>query len=104
MNNPSGLVPMEFNVLLKKIEVEQRTKGGLFIPEEHRERLQWREQRAKVISVSPSAFTFDGKAPRVEPGDEVIIARNAGGEVTGLDGETYHIVKDQDVIARVAHV
>lgn len=101
-DNPSGLTPMEFNVILKKTDVDQKTKGGLLLPDEHRDRMQWREQRAKVISVSPSAFSFDADAPRVAPGDEVIIARNAGGEVTGLDGETYHIVKDQDIIAQVA--
>lgn len=102
MQNECGLVPMEFNVIVKKIDVEQRTKGGLFLPDDHRDRMQWREQRARVVSVSPSAFTFEANAPRVEPGDEVVIAKNAGGEVTGLDGEPYHIVKDTDIIARVA--
>lgn len=104
MDNPSGLEPMEFNVIVRKIDVESKTKGGLILADDYRDRLQWREQRARVVSVSRSAFTFEANAPRVAPGDEVVIAKNAGGAVTGLDGVEYTIVKDQDIIARVPHV
>jgi chaperonin GroES len=97
--NPSGIEPLEFNVLVRQRETEKRTKGGLLLPDEHHERQQWAEVRATVIAMSPRAFDDLGTAPDI--GDEVIIAKHAGAVVEGVDGVEYRIIKDKDVVAKV---
>jgi len=99
--NPSGIEPVEHNVLVRQVEVEKKTKGGLILIDDTAEKKQWAEQRATVIAVSPYAFEDYEKAA-VGVGDLVIIARHAGGIVTGDDGVEYRMVKDKDIIARVA--
>jgi len=99
--NPSGIKPLEYGVLVKQIEVEARTKGGLILPDEQRDRQQWAEQRARVIAVSPDAFAEFNS--RVEPGEMVIIAKHAGGVVKGDDGEEYRIIKDRDILGVMRH-
>ena len=98
--NPSGIEPLEFNVLVKQRETEKRTKGGLLLPDDHHERQQWAEIRASVVAISPRAFEDLGASCSV--GDEVIIAKHAGAVVEGIDGVEYRIVKDKDVVAKVA--
>ena len=99
--NPSGLTPLEYNLIVKPEKVEEKTKGGLIMPDAHTDKLQWKEQRARVVAVSPVAFGFEPGAPAAEPGDMILIAEYAGGEVTGEDGEKYRIIKDKDVLALI---
>lgn len=99
--NPSGIEPCEHNLLVKQNKVEERTKGGLIIPEQQREREQWAETDCVVIAISPYAFEdYEKVAPNVS--DRIIIRRHAGERVEGKDGEEYRIIKDKDVIARYA--
>lgn len=100
--NPSGLEPLEYNLIVKPVKVEEKTAGGLIMPDTHTDKLQWKEQRAKVVAVSRIAFNYESCAPVVRRGDMILMAEYAGGEVTGLDGEKYRIIKDKDVLARIA--
>lgn len=100
--NTSGIEPMEYNVIVKPYVVPEQTKGGLFLPQDHHERVQWAETRGTVVAVSPVAFTFEPGAPTVEPGDEIMHARHAGVLIKGTDEVEYRVVKDKDVIGRVA--
>ncbi|QDP58765.1 MAG: putative chaperonin 10 Kd subunit [Prokaryotic dsDNA virus sp.] len=97
--NPSGINPMEYNVLVKPKTVENRTSGGLYIPDEAVDQQQWAETRATVVAVSADAFNAFGD--RATPGDEVIFAKNAGRMVKGVDGVEYKLVKDKDIVAKV---
>lgn len=102
-NNPSGIEPYEHNVLVKQEKVEARTKGGMWLPEQHVEREQHAATKCKVIALSPYAFEdYEQAKPNVA--DTVIIARHAGRVVEGLDGEEYRLVKDADIIGRYAEV
>lgn len=97
--NPSGITPLEYNVLVQPQKVEERTSGGLWKPEEYRDREQWGETRAKVVAVSPLAFNYEREAPKPGVGDLVIFAKSAGTMVEGADGEEYRLIKDKDVLA-----
>lgn len=99
MQNPSGLTPLEFNVLVRPKKVEERTKGGVFMPDAVREKEQVAGIEGEVIAVSETAFTFEQNAPRAAPGDHVVFAKYAGMRVKGMDGEDYLILKDKDVSA-----
>lgn len=100
--NPSGIEPMEYNVIVEPYRVPEQTKGGVFFPQEHHEKVQWAETRGTVIAVSPTAFTFEPGAPTVQPGDEVMFSRHAGSLIKGMDEREYRVVKDKDIIGRIA--
>lgn len=99
--NASGIEPVEYNLLIKQAEVPKQTKGGLLLPDEHHERVQWAETRATIVAMSPLAFNFEVGAPKPKVGEMVIIAKHSGVEVVGDDEQKYRIIKDKDVIAVV---
>lgn len=109
--NPSGISPTEFNLVVLPEEVKQVTAGGIHLPDEHRDRLQGASIRATVVAVSPLAFTYNdaagspprsglyGVMPIPAPGQTVLLAKYGGLEVEGRDRLKYRIVKDKDVLA-----
>jgi chaperonin GroES len=104
MTNPSGVYPTEYKVLIRPIEVDQKTKGGIIIPDETKERDQFAQMRGVLVAVSPLAFTYDdwkdAKPPKV--GDEVLFAKYAGAVVDGKDGKKYRLTNDKDIAAVLA--
>ena len=79
--NQSGITPSEFKVLVKPDKVEEKTKGGIIIPETERDTQQHAATQGVLIAASPLAFTFadwpkDAKTPQV--GDSVIFPRYVG--------------------------
>ena len=101
MNNTSGITPIEYRVLVLPDAVAEKTKGGVILPDLHKDRLQWAEERATVVAVSDKAFCKEPGMLAPAPGDKVLIARHAGGEVEGADGVKYRLVNDDDVKAIV---
>lgn len=99
--NPSGIEPSEFNVLVLPKKVEDKSKGGIILPDETKDRDQFAQMHGELVAVSPVAFTYadwnGAKPPR--PGDHVLFAKYSGAKVTGKDGIEYRIVKDKDVAA-----
>lgn len=97
--NKSGIQPTEFNVLIKPKAVDEKTKGGIIIPDESKDREQFAQMEGELIAISPLAFTYDewktGKPPKI--GDRVLFAKFAGAKVTGKDGIDYRLCKDKDV-------
>ena len=91
------LNPLADRVVLKMVEVEETTKGGLILTGNAKEK----PSVAEVISVGPGG-TVDGKTVTmtVKPGDKVITDKYAGTKVT-LEDEEYIIVKQGDILAIV---
>jgi chaperonin GroES len=87
------LVPLGDRVVLKQLAAESKTKSGIVLPGQEKEK----PQQAEVVAVGPG--TEEVKM-EVKKGDEVIYAKYAGTEVK-LDSETYIIVKQQDILAVV---
>ncbi len=88
--------PLGNRVLLKRLEAEEVTKGGILLPDSAKKK----QEEAEVIAVGPGKKDKDGNlvAPSVQPGDIVIMQKYAGQEVT-LDDVEYVIVKADDLIA-----
>jgi chaperonin GroES len=104
MTNPSGILPTEYKALVKPIKVDEKTKGGIILPDEHKDREQFAQMQGILIAVSPLAFTYAdrsdwGDAERPKPGDRVMFAKFAGAAVKGKDGEDYRIINDKDISA-----
>jgi len=87
------LVPLRDRVVLKQLVAESKTKSGIVLPGQEKEK----PQQAEVVAVGPG--TEEVKM-EVKKGDEVIYAKYAGTEVK-LDDDTYIIVKQQDILAVV---
>ena len=91
------LVPLGDRVVLKHLEAEEKTKSGIVLAGQAKEK----PQEAEVIAVGPGG-AIDGKEVKMEVavGAKVIYQKYAGTEVK-LDGEEYVIVKQSDILAVV---
>ena len=91
------LKPLADRVVLKQIEEEEKTKGGIILTSAGQEKPQVYE----VIVVGPGGF-IDGQEVEmeVEAGDKVLMGKYAGTTVK-LDGEEYTIVRQSDILAIV---
>jgi len=88
--------PLEDRVVVKPNTEEERTKGGIVLPDTAKER----PQEGEVIAVGPGKLLENGqRAPvDVKPGDKVIFAKYGGTEVK-IDGEEYIILRQSDILA-----
>lgn len=106
MKNTSGIAPTEYKVLIEPVAVEEKTKGGIFLPDEHKDRAQFAQMEGTLVALAPLAFTYDkwegieDQKPKV--GDRVLFAKFAGFSYKGKDGKDYRVVNDKDVSAVLA--
>ena len=91
------LEPLGDRVVVKAIEREEVTKGGIVLPDTVKEK----PQEGKVIAVGPGKLTDEGKriAMDVKVGDIVIYAKYAGMEFK-LDDEELMILRESDILAK----
>lgn len=91
------LQPLGDRVVLKVIEREEITKGGLILPDTAKEK----PQEGEVIAVGPGRLDDSGKrvALEVKPGDKVIFARYAGTEIK-IDNQEVVILRESDILAK----
>jgi len=89
--------PLGDRVVIKNIETEETTKGGILLTSASKEK----PQMAEVIAVGPGGMV-DGKevTMNVKPGQKVIYSKYAGTEVK-LDGDEIIIVRQSDILATV---
>ena len=87
--------PLGDRVLVKRVEEEQKTKGGIIIPDTAKEK----PQEGEVIAVGPGARDENGKvqALDVKPGDRILFGKWSGTEVK-LNGEDLLIMKESDIL------
>jgi chaperonin GroES len=88
--------PLYDRVLVKRLDPEERSGGGLFLPESAKEK----PQQAQVIAVGDGRRTKSGTivALTVKPGDRVLFGKYAGDEVK-LEGEDHIILREEDILA-----
>ena len=88
--------PLHDRVLLKRKNEEERTAGGLYIPDSAKEKAT----QAIVVAVGKGRVLDDGSiaAPKVKPGDTVLFGKYAGTEIK-FDGEEHLIMREEDLIA-----
>lgn len=90
-----NIKPLGTRVLLKEIESEETTKGGIVLPSNAKEK----PYMAEVVEIGPGEVK-DGKEIKmvVKKGDRVLYSKYAGTEVK-LDNEKYLLVKQDDILA-----
>jgi chaperonin GroES len=90
--------PLDDRVLIKQSQAEEKTTGGIVLPDTAKEK----PQRGKVMAVGPGKLLESGKrsAMSLKKGDEVFYAKYAGAEIK-IEGAPYVIVKESDVLAVV---
>jgi chaperonin GroES len=88
--------PLHDRILVRRVEEEEKTKGGIIIPDTAKEK----PQEAIAVAVGNGRVTDDGKVIPLEvtAGSRVLIGKYAGTEVT-LDGEEHLIIREDDVLA-----
>ena len=87
--------PLHDRVLVRRIEGDEKTKGGLIIPDSAKEK----PAEGEVMAVGEGARRDSGEliAPAVKAGDRVLFGKWSGSEVT-LDGQEYLIMKETDIL------
>ena len=87
--------PLGDRVVVRRVKEEQKTAGGIIIPETAQEK----PQEGEIIAVGPGALDDNGKRvpPEVKPGDFVLFGKWSGTEVK-IDGVEYLIMKESDIM------
>lgn len=89
--------PVEYKVLVLPEVVESKTEGGIYLPEQAKEKNQIAQCKAQVIAIGGNAFEeWKGAIPQV--GDTVYIAKYAG-YLIDRDGKQYRLINDKDIAA-----
>jgi len=97
-----GITPLEYKVLVRPVEAETKTKGGIYLPDQTVERDAHASMEGEVAAVSPLAFTYEEwpkGARKPTAGDKVVFARYSGITVKGDDGVDYRLMNDKDIVA-----
>ncbi|MBI3271135.1 MAG: co-chaperone GroES [Planctomycetes bacterium] len=92
-----NLRPLDDRVVIKALEAETKTKGGIVLPDTAKEK----PQKGEVIAVGEGKLLDNGKrvTPILKKGDKVLFGRYAGTEIK-IDGTEFTIMKESEVLAR----
>ena len=90
--------PLHDRIILKRVKEEEKTKGGIIIPDTAKEK----PVEGEVVAVGAGKVLEDGKRipPQVKAGDRVLFGKYSGTEIK-IDGEEHLIMREDDVIAIV---
>jgi chaperonin GroES len=88
--------PLHDRIIVKRLEEEEKTKGGIIIPDTAKEK----PIEGKVIAVGDGKIKEDGTkiSMEIKKGDRVLFAKYGGTEIK-IDGEEYLMMKEDDVLA-----
>ena len=91
----SKIQPLGDRVLVEPLEAEEKTSGGIVIPDTAKEK----QQRGKIVAVGKGRVTEEGKLTPLEVrvNDQVLFGRYAGSEVK-IGGVEYLIIKEDDIL------
>jgi chaperonin GroES len=90
-----NLRPMQDRIIVKRLEEETKTAGGILIPDTAKEK----PQQGEVVAVGKGKVTEDGKVLPldVKVGDKVLFGKYAGTEIK-LEGQDYLIMREDDIL------
>ena len=94
-----NIQPLHDRVIVKRVEEEGKTKGGIIIPDTAKEK----PQEGLVIAVGSGRIEEEGKKKvplEVKKGDRVLFSKYAGTEIN-IEGEEHLIMKEEDIIALI---
>ena len=89
------LRPLGDRILVKRIKEEEKTKGGIIIPDTAHEK----RQDGKVVAVGKGKVADDGKliAPEVRAGDKILFGKYSGSEIK-LEGDDLIVLREDDIL------
>ncbi|MBI5657215.1 MAG: co-chaperone GroES [Geobacter sp.] len=89
------LRPLQDRIIVKRLEEESKTAGGIFIPETAKEK----PQKGEVVAVGNGKKTEDGKIIPIDvkAGDKVLFGKYAGTEIK-VEGEEFLIMREDDIL------
>ena len=87
--------PLGDRILVKRVKEEERTKGGIIIPDTAKEK----PQEGKIVAVGKGKYTDDGKLIPIEvkAGDKILFGKYSGSEFK-LEGEDLLILREDDIL------
>jgi len=87
--------PLQDRVIVRRIEEEEKTKGGIIIPDTAKEK----PQEGKVVAVGKGKVNEDGKVVPldVKVNDRILFGKYSGSEIT-IDGEEHLIMREEDIL------
>jgi chaperonin GroES len=93
------LEPLADRIVVRPIEREERTKGGIILPDTAKEK----PQEGEVVAAGPGKMADDGKRIEMEvkKGDKIIYAKYSGTEIK-IDDDELLIMRDSDVLAKLS--
>jgi len=93
-----SISPLADRVVIKPLEAESKTAGGIFIPDNVKEK----PQRGEIVAVGPGKVDDKGNLIKLELkiGDKVLYGKYAGTEVN-VDGKDLLILRESDVLAKI---
>jgi chaperonin GroES len=88
--------PLKDRIVVKRLEGEEKTKGGIIIPDAAKEK----PQEGRVVSVGSGRVTDNGQvvAPEVKVGDKILFGKYSGQEIK-IDGEEHLLLREDDILA-----
>ena len=91
--------PLADRIIVKPLEAEEKSKGGIVLPETAKEK----HQEGKVIAVGKGKVLDNGQiqAPEVKVGDRVLYGKYSGNEITTKEGDELLIMREEDILAIV---
>jgi len=98
MSKKINLKPLDDRIVVQPLEAEEKTAGGLYLPDTAKEK----PQRGTVIAVGPGKLLDTGKRGDMSTavGDEVIYGKYSGSDIE-VDGHEIKIIRESDVLAKV---
>ncbi|MDD5097150.1 MAG: co-chaperone GroES [Candidatus Omnitrophica bacterium] len=89
--------PLGDRIVVKPLEAENKSKGGIVLPDTAKEK----PQEAKVVAVGKGKMLENGtvQAPEVKVGDKVLYGKYSGNEITTKEGEELLILREEDILA-----
>ncbi len=94
-----SLAPLDDRVVVERLEAEEKTSGGIVIPDTAKEK----PQKARVIATGPGRLLDSGeRAPMgVKAGDTVLLGKYSGTDVE-VEADEYVILRESDILAKIA--
>ncbi len=92
-----NIQPLGDRVVVKPLEAENKTKGGIVLPDTAKEK----PQEGKIVAVGKGKVLDSGsvQAMEVKVGDKVLYGKYSGNEITTKDGEELLIMREEDILA-----
>ncbi|MDD5505536.1 MAG: co-chaperone GroES [Candidatus Omnitrophica bacterium] len=89
--------PLGDRIVVKPLEAESKSKGGIVLPDTAKEK----PQEAKVVAIGKGKVLENGtvQAPEVKVGDKVLYGKYSGNEITTKEGEELLILREEDILA-----